>query len=93
MLEAIGVEFSEMRQEVRQQIGDVNRHLEIIDRRLDRISETNSALQTQLGALTRWADRLDKDNSQVNSVQAAQQREIESLAARIAKLEARLQQA
>lgn len=40
---------------------DLDRRLEAMDRRLDRITESMVAIQGQLAAVTRWSDRVDRD--------------------------------
>jgi septal ring factor EnvC (AmiA/AmiB activator) len=66
----------------------VNRRFEAVENRLDRIGDTLAAVQAQMAGMTRWADRLDRDHSAVLATQTAQQRTIDDLVARIARLEA-----
>lgn len=65
----------------------VDRRFEAVENRLERISDTLAAVQAQMAGMTRWADRLDRDHSAVLATQTAQQRTIDDLVARIARLE------
>jgi hypothetical protein len=56
--------------------------MDALERRMDRIAETNADIVSQLAALTRWANRLDRDNGELHNTQIAQQRVIEDLAKR-----------
>jgi septal ring factor EnvC (AmiA/AmiB activator) len=60
---------------------------EAIDRRLDRMSETLVGIQSQMVAMTKWSDRFDRDQNATLATQTAQQRAIDELSARVAKLE------
>ena len=66
----------------------VDRRFESLERRLDRTSETLRSIDTRMGALNTWADTLDRDSRAIADTQYAQQRAIDDLAARVAKLEA-----
>jgi polyhydroxyalkanoate synthesis regulator phasin len=63
-------------------IAELNTRIQAIERRLDRIADTTTAL-------TRWADRLDGENTALTGTQAAQQRAIDDLARRVSELEKR----
>jgi hypothetical protein len=63
------------------------RRFEAIDRRLDRMSETLVGIQSQMVAMTKWSDRFDRDQNATLATQTAQQRAIDELSARVAKLE------
>ena len=76
--EAIGQRFEAM-----------DRRFEAIDRRLDRMGESLVGVQTQMVAMTKWSDRFDRDQNATLATQTAQQRAIDELAARVAKLEQR----
>lgn len=80
-----------------QQLGDrfdqrfdaVDKRFDAVENRLDRVSDTLVGVQSQMAAMTRWADRFDRDHSATLATQAAQQRAIDELAARVARLESR----
>jgi TolB-like protein len=80
-----------------QQLGDrfdrrfdaVDRRFKAVENRLDRISDTLVGVQSQMAAMIRWADRFDREHSASLATQTAQQRAIDELAARIARLESR----
>jgi chromosome segregation ATPase len=72
----------------------LERRFEDVDRRLEhptqRVDQTNQIMLTmdgRLGALTRAVEYLQRDHGAVLDTQAAQQRAIDALAARVAKLE------
>lgn len=67
----------------------VDRQFEVITNRLDRMADTLVSVQSQMAAMTRWADRFDRDHNSIVQTQAAQQRAIDDLAARVTRLEER----
>jgi archaellum component FlaC len=74
---------------VDQRFEAMDRRFEAIDRRLDRMAESLVGVQTQMVAMTKWSDRFDRDQNATLATQTAQQRAIDELAARVAKLEQR----
>jgi hypothetical protein len=44
-------------------------------------------IEVRMSALTKWADTYDRDNASMPSNQAAQQRAIDQLAQRVARIE------
>jgi hypothetical protein len=74
---------------VDQRFEAMDRRFEAIDRRLDRMGESLVGVQTQMVAMTKWSDRFDRDQNATLATQTAQQRAIDELAARVAKLEQR----
>src|SRR5512145_2779397 len=79
VLRTVGIEFSQLREEMNRRFDAIDRRFEAVDRRLDRISDSSVATQQQTAALARWADRLDRDNNELHSTQAAQQKTIDDL--------------
>jgi hypothetical protein len=67
----------------------LDQRFEAIDRRLDRMGEALIGVQTQMVAMAKWSDRFDRDQNATLATQTAQQRAIDELAARVAKLEQR----
>ena len=65
----------------------VDRRFEAVERQMDRFGEGLFGIQSQMAAVTKWADRLDRDNHSMIGTQAAQQRAIDELAARVSRLE------
>ena len=55
--------------------------------RMDRVSDTVNSIYGQMGALSRWGDRMDRNHLGILGTQAAQQTAIDSLAARVTRLE------
>ena len=78
-------------EEVDRRFEAMDRRFEGLDRRIDRLGETAFFIQNQMAAMTKWADRLDRDNNNMTATQAAQQRAIDELAARVSKLEGQRQ--
>ena len=89
-VESIGGEFSELRAEMARRFEEVDHRFEGLDRRMERINEGMRAVEIRMAALSRWADNLDRDNTAMNSSQAAQQRAIDQLNARVARIERQL---
>jgi chromosome segregation ATPase len=75
--------------EVDRRFAEVDRRFESIERHMDRHGDALVSIQGQMAAVTRWADRLDRDNGSILATQAAQQRAIDELAARVTRLEQR----
>ena len=65
----------------------VDKRFEAVENRLDRLSDTLIGVQSQMAAMTRWADRFDREQSATLATQAAQQRAIDDLIARVKRLE------
>jgi septal ring factor EnvC (AmiA/AmiB activator) len=81
----------QLHQQVDRRFDEVDRRFEAMERRMDRDGDALTSIQGQMAAVTRWADRLDRDNDSILATQAAQQRAIDELAARVTKLEQRQQ--
>jgi len=76
----------------------IERRIDGIERRLDHISERVDSfgqilltMDARLAALTRANEHVQKDHGGILETQAAQQRAIDTLAARVARLEAQKQ--
>ena len=80
---AFGTDFSELRKELGVRIDTLGRRMVALEHRMDRLTETTSAIATELAALTRWASRLDRENLETLNTQAAQQLAIDDLAKRL----------
>jgi signal transduction protein with GAF and PtsI domain len=72
---------------VAQSFDAVAKRFDAVDNRLDRISDTLVGVQIQMVGMTRWSDRFDREISATLATQAAQQRVIDELIARVARLE------
>ena len=48
------------------------------------------AVEVRMAAPSKWADNIDRDNVNTAATQAAQQRAIDQLAARVARIEKQL---
>jgi chromosome segregation ATPase len=59
------------------------------DTRLDRINDTLAGVQSQMAGMTKWSDRFDREHASLLHTQAAQQRAIDALGARVKELEQR----
>jgi hypothetical protein len=79
-VEMIAGEISSLREDMNHRFEAVDRRFEVLDRRTERISES-------MAAMTRWADKLDRDSLGLTGTQAAQQRAIDDLAARVNRIE------
>ena len=86
-MEALIGNITDLRNEMNARFETVDRRFEALERRFERTSETLHSIDTRMGALTKWADTLDRDNLALANTQAGQQRAIDNLAARVAKLE------
>jgi len=86
-MEALTANLSDLRNEMNSRFETVDRRFESLERRLERTSETLISIDSRMSALTKWADTLDRDNLALANTQSAQQRTIDDLAARVAKLE------
>ncbi|HYW41317.1 MAG TPA: hypothetical protein VE959_00590 [Bryobacteraceae bacterium] len=82
-VEMIAGEISSLREDMNHRFEAVDRRFEVLDRRTERISES-------MAAMTRWADKLDRDSLSLTGTQAAQQRAIDDLAARVNRIEREL---
>ena len=88
---AIADEFTELRAEMGRRFEEVDRRFNGVERRIDRVSEGLQGVEARMGALNKWADTLDRDNTALGATQAAQQRAIDQLAARVTRIEKQLQ--
>jgi hypothetical protein len=71
-----------------QQLGErFDQRFDAVENRLDRAADTLVGVQSQMAGMTRWADRFDRDHSATLATQVAQQRTIDALIARVARLE------
>lgn len=90
-VEAMSANLSELRTEMVQRIDGLERSLGLridgLERRFDTIASVVLSVDARMGALTRWADTSEKSHAQLTAAQAAQQRAIDQLSQRIAKLE------
>ena len=77
----------QLHQELDRRFEAVDRRFEAVQGQMDRFGESLFGIQTQMAAVTKWADRLDRDNHSMIGTQAAQQRAIDELAARVSRLE------
>ena len=82
-VEMIAGEISSLREDMNHRFEAVDRRFEVLDRRTERISDS-------MAAMTRWADKLDRDSLSLTGTQAAQQRAIDDLAARVNRIEREL---
>jgi phage shock protein A len=67
----------------------VDRRFESMENRIGRLGDTAGGIVHQLSGFTRWAEQLDRSDAQILAIQQAQQRVLDDLAARMAKLEQR----
>ena len=87
---AVADEFTQLRSELDRRFAEVDRRFEGLDRRMERINEGMRAVEVRMAALSKWADNIDRDNVNTAATQAAQQRAIDQLAARVARIEKQL---
>lgn len=88
-VEAIGNDFSELRQEFKQLLEPLATRLDTLERRFDNFLPILVSVDQRMSALVRQSDRLERDNGAMLTNDAAQQRAFDALAARVAKLEQR----
>ena len=67
----------------------MEQRFEALERHVNRIGDQMAGFNQQMAALSRWAEHSDRDATAVLSTQAAQQRAIDDLTARVTKLERR----
>src|ERR1019366_535800 len=79
--------ISDLREDMNRRFEEVDRGLQALDRRLERTAESMRGIEVRMSALTKWADTYDRDNASMLSNQAAQQRAIDQLAQRVARIE------
>ena len=79
-------------QSIQQLRGEFNIRFENIERRLDRLETRFTAFEFQLAGIGRSLTAGEKLDGEIAATQAAQQRAIDDLARRVAKIEQRLQQ-
>jgi len=82
-------ELSSFRAKFKSEIARLESRLAHIENRLDRVVEIMTNMQVQIAGLTRSTDRVDKSLGEIQGIQIGQQRMIDSLSERVAKLEAR----
>ena len=85
--EAIIGNISDLREDMNRRFEEADRGLQALDRRLERTAESMRGIEVRMSALTKWADTYDRDNASMLSNQAAQQRAIDQLAQRVARIE------
>jgi septal ring factor EnvC (AmiA/AmiB activator) len=85
--ERIDQRFDALSDAVEKRFEAVEKRFEAVEIRLDRISDTLVGVQSQMAAMTRWSDRFDREHSATLATQAGQQRAIDELVARVARLE------
>ena len=90
-IENVLILIQQLGERLDQRFEAVDRRFDALDSRLDRVNDTLASVQNNLAGITKWADRLDRDHSAVLSTQMAQQRAIDQLVARVARLEERQQ--
>jgi chromosome segregation ATPase len=86
-IQAMTLNLTDLREEMNRRFESLEQHLQATDRRMDRIANTLANIDQRMAALTRWSDNLDQTNISLHSTQAAQQRAIDQLAARVSRLE------
>jgi chromosome segregation ATPase len=86
-VEAIGNDFSELRQEFKAQLQPIATRLATVENRLDNFLQTLISMDQRMTALLRQSDRLERDNGTILTTQAVQQTAIDQLAQRLTKLE------
>lgn len=74
--------------EVDRRLDHVTERLDHLTERMDGISQIMLTMDARLAALTRANEGVQRDHGGILQTQAAQQRAIDALAARVAKLEA-----
>lgn len=88
IITATTVNLSEVREEFKSALEGINRRMDSLDRRMDRMAETLTSLDSRMvAALTKWADKLDKDETALATNYHAQQRAILDLQRRVEALE------
>jgi hypothetical protein len=70
----------------------MNTRFDALEARMDRLESRMSNMEFQMAAMNRSFDQRDRIISQITATQMAQQKAIEDLAARLAKLEQQRQQ-
>lgn len=90
-IEAMSANISEFRTEMVQRIDGLQRSLgqriDGLERRFDIIASVVISVDARMAALTRGADNSEKSHAQLTAAQAAQQRALDQLSQRVAKLE------
>jgi len=89
-IEAIGNDFSELRQEFKALLQPIATRLTTVEHRLDNFLQTLISVDQRMTALLRQSDRLERDNGTMLTTQAVQQTAIDQLAQRVTKLEREL---
>jgi septal ring factor EnvC (AmiA/AmiB activator) len=79
--------IQQVAERIDQRFDEMDRRFGSVDSRLDRANDILASVQTQMGAITRWSDRFDREHTALIQTQAAQQKAIDELSARISKLE------
>jgi uncharacterized protein YoxC len=72
-----------------QRFVEVGTRFDGVETRLDRVNDTLVGVQSQMAGMTRWSDRFDREHATLLQTQAAQQRAIDELGARVKQLEQR----
>jgi len=70
-----------------QRIDNVERRLDHLTQRVDQTNQIMLTMDSRLAALTRASEYMQRDHGVILETQSAQQRAIDDLAARVAKLE------
>jgi hypothetical protein len=89
-IEAIGNDFSELRQEFKGLLQPIATRLGTVENRLDNFLQTLISVDQRMTILVRQSDRLERDNGTMLTTQAVQQTAIDQLAQRLTKLERQL---
>jgi chromosome segregation ATPase len=74
-------------QHLDERFGQVNTRFDVLEARMDRLDTRMVAMEIQMAGLNRWQDQSGQSLSRVDATQQAQQKAIDELAARVAKLE------
>lgn len=78
--------------EVYKRLDHIEQRLELIERRVDRLDSRFSVFEFQMAGIGKALTAGDKFDSELSNTQVAQQRAIDELARRVAKIEQRLNQ-
>ena len=80
---AFSPDFSDLRKELAQRMDVLDHRMEALERRLDRIADTATNIETRFAAMTRWANGVDCDNLELRNTPVAQQSAIDQLVKRL----------
>ena len=89
-VETIAQEMSQMRAEFNSRLEELSRRIDAVTERLDTLANAVISIDARQSSLLRAIDKLQTNRDQSDVTMAAQQRAIDQLAARIAKIEREL---